>query len=68
MPAVPQPIVQQAPGRLPVALGIGAGFIGSCWSTVVGGAQVYFDSVTMFVFFSTTFTFSFIFIFFNYHT
>jgi Cu2+-exporting ATPase len=36
---------------VPVALGIGAGFIGSCWSTLAGGAQVYFESVTMFVFF-----------------
>jgi P-type Cu2+ transporter len=36
---------------VPVALGIGAGFLGSCWSTLVGGAEVYFDSVTMFVFF-----------------
>ncbi len=36
---------------VPVALGVGAGFLGSCWSTLTGGAQVYFDSVTMFVFF-----------------
>ncbi len=36
---------------VPVALGIAAGFIGSCWSTLSGGTEVYFDSVTMFVFF-----------------
>ena len=41
-------------GRLgmdvPVALGVAAGFLGSCWSTFTDGPAVYFDSVTMFVF------------------
>jgi len=36
---------------VPVALGVGAGFLGSCWATFTHGAEVYFDSVTMFVFF-----------------
>lgn len=35
---------------VPVALGIAAGFLGSCWSTLEDGPAVYFDSVTMFVF------------------
>lgn len=35
---------------VPVALGVAAGFLGSCWSTVTDGPAVYFDSVTMFVF------------------
>jgi P-type Cu2+ transporter len=34
----------------PVALGIGAGFSASVWSTLMGRGDVYFDSVTMFVF------------------
>jgi P-type Cu2+ transporter len=35
---------------VPVALGVAAGFVGSCWSTFTDGPAVYFDSVTMFVF------------------
>lgn len=42
-------------GRLgmdvPVALGIGAAFLGSTWATLQGHGEVYFDSITMFVFF-----------------
>ncbi|MBK6975442.1 MAG: cadmium-translocating P-type ATPase [Sterolibacteriaceae bacterium] len=36
---------------VPVALGVGSAFGASCWATLVGGGEVYFDSVTMFVFF-----------------
>ena len=36
---------------VPVALGVGAAFVASCWATVSGAGEVYFDSVTMFVFF-----------------
>jgi Cu2+-exporting ATPase len=36
---------------VPVALGVGGAFVASCWATVAGGGEVYFDSVTMFVFF-----------------
>ena len=36
---------------VPVALGIGAAFVASCWATFTGKGEVYFDSVTMFVFF-----------------
>lgn len=36
---------------VPVALGIGAAFAASLWATLVGRGEVYFDSVTMFVFF-----------------
>jgi Cu2+-exporting ATPase len=35
---------------VPVALGIAAAFAGSVWSTVLGEGEVYFDSVTMFIF------------------
>ncbi len=35
---------------VPVALGIAAAFGGSVWSTVAGEGEVYFDSVTMFIF------------------
>ncbi len=35
---------------VPVALGITAGFIGSVASTITGRGDVYFDSVTMFIF------------------
>ena len=35
---------------VPVALGIGAAFAGSVWSTLTAQGEVYFDSVTMFVF------------------
>ena len=36
---------------VPVALGIGAAFAASAWATWIGRGDVYFDSVTMFVFF-----------------
>jgi len=36
---------------VPVALGVGSAFIASVWSTLTHGPEVYFDSVTMFVFF-----------------
>jgi Cu2+-exporting ATPase len=36
---------------VPVALGVGAAFVASCWATLVQSGEVYFDSVTMFVFF-----------------
>ncbi|WP_153144935.1 heavy metal translocating P-type ATPase [Dechloromonas sp. H13] len=36
---------------VPVALGVGAAFIASCWATLTQQGEVYFDSVTMFVFF-----------------
>ena len=35
---------------VPVALGVGAAFAASAWATVAGRGEVYFDSVTMFVF------------------
>ncbi|WP_018413047.1 heavy metal translocating P-type ATPase [Methyloversatilis thermotolerans] len=35
---------------LPVALGVGSAFIASVWATVTHSGEVYFDSVTMFVF------------------
>jgi Cu2+-exporting ATPase len=36
---------------VPVSLGIAAAFAGSTWATVTGHGEVYFDSITMFVFF-----------------
>ena len=36
---------------VPVALGVGAAFVASCWATLVHDGDVYFDSVSMFVFF-----------------
>src|SRR5450759_5010586 len=36
---------------VPVALGIGTAFAASAWATWVGHGEVYFDSVTMFIFF-----------------
>jgi len=36
---------------VPVALGIGAAFVASVWATLTASGEVYFDSVTMFVFF-----------------
>lgn len=36
---------------LPVALGVGSAFIASTWATLTSSGAVYFDSVTMFVFF-----------------
>ncbi len=39
---------------VPVALGIGAAFAASVWATWTASGEVYFDSVTMFVFFLLT--------------
>ena len=36
---------------VPVALGVGSAFAASLWATLTDGPEVYFDSVTMFVFF-----------------
>ena len=36
---------------VPVALGVGAAFLASGWATVTASGTVYFDSVTMFIFF-----------------
>ncbi|HMX23767.1 MAG TPA: heavy metal translocating P-type ATPase, partial [Accumulibacter sp.] len=36
---------------VPVALGIGTAFAASVWATLTASGEVYFDSVTMFVFF-----------------
>ncbi|MDZ7788503.1 MAG: heavy metal translocating P-type ATPase [Halofilum sp. (in: g-proteobacteria)] len=36
---------------VPVSLAIGAAFAASVWNTLIAGGEVYFDSVTMFVFF-----------------
>ncbi len=36
---------------VPVALAVGGAFAASVWNTLVAGGEVYFDSVTMFVFF-----------------
>ncbi len=36
---------------VPVALGVGSAFAASVWATLTDGPEVYFDSVTMFVFF-----------------
>jgi Cu2+-exporting ATPase len=36
---------------VPVALGVGAAFAASMWATLIAAGEVYFDSVTMFVFF-----------------
>ena len=45
-------IANRRPGMdVPVALGIGAAFGASVWATVRGRGEVYFDSVSMFVFF-----------------
>lgn len=35
---------------VPVALGVGSAFMASVWATLIDGPEVYFDSVTMFVF------------------
>ena len=39
---------------VPVALGVGAAYAASVYGSFVGGSEVYFDSVTMFVFFLLT--------------
>lgn len=36
---------------VPVALGVGAAFAASVWATITSSGEVYFDSVTMFIFF-----------------
>ena len=36
---------------VPVALGVGTAFAASVWATLTASGEVYFDSVTMFVFF-----------------
>ena len=36
---------------VPVSLAIGAAYLASCWATLSGGGEVYFDSVSMFTFF-----------------
>lgn len=36
---------------VPVALGVGSAFVASLWATWTASGEVYFDSVTMFVFF-----------------
>ena len=36
---------------VPVALGVGVAFLASLWATLTAAGEVYFDSVTMFVFF-----------------
>ncbi|MGB0953984.1 MAG: heavy metal translocating P-type ATPase, partial [Planctomycetota bacterium] len=36
---------------LPIALGIGAGFLGGSWNTITGEGEVYFESVAILVFF-----------------
>ena len=36
---------------VPVALGVGAAFAASVWATLTASGEVYFDSVSMFVFF-----------------
>jgi Cu2+-exporting ATPase len=40
--------------EVPVSLAIGGAFAASAWSTVFGGAEVYYDSVCMFAFFLLT--------------
>lgn len=39
---------------VPVALAIGGAFIASCYATITGSGEVYFDSATMFTFFLLT--------------
>jgi Cu2+-exporting ATPase len=36
---------------VPVAIGVGVAFLSSVWATLTASGEVYFDSVTMFVFF-----------------
>ncbi len=46
-----QDLKNRMPGMdVPVALGIAAAFGGSVWATVRGSGDVYYDSVTMFIF------------------
>jgi Cu2+-exporting ATPase len=47
-------IVARKPGMdLPVSIAVGSAYVASVYSTFTGGAAVWFDSVTMFVFFLT---------------
>ncbi|MCL6271010.1 cadmium-translocating P-type ATPase [Sansalvadorimonas sp. 2012CJ34-2] len=39
---------------VPVSLAIGGAYVASIWGTIVGSADVYFDSVSMFTFFLLT--------------
>jgi Cu2+-exporting ATPase len=39
---------------VPLALGVGSAFLASVYATVIGQGEVYFDSVSMFVFFLLT--------------
>lgn len=39
---------------VPVSIGIAIAFCASVWATLMGGGEVYFDSVTMFTFFLLT--------------
>jgi Cu2+-exporting ATPase len=43
--------LRQAGMDVPVALGVGAAFLASVYATLAGSGEVYFDSVSMFVFF-----------------
>ncbi len=36
---------------VPVSIAIAGAFLASCWATLFGGGEVYFDSVSMFTFF-----------------
>lgn len=36
---------------VPVSIAIGGAYLASCWATMRGGGEVYFDSVSMFTFF-----------------
>ena len=44
-------LLRRAGMDVPVALGVGSAFAASVWATVTQSGEVYFDSVTMFVFF-----------------
>ncbi len=46
--------VKRAGMDVPVALGVGAAYAASVYGSFTGSAEVYFDSVTMFVFFLLT--------------
>lgn len=43
--------LRQAGMDVPVALGVGSAFLASVYATLMGHGEVYFDSVSMFVFF-----------------
>jgi Cu2+-exporting ATPase len=46
-------LARRAGMDVPIAIGLGAAFAASAWSTVTGTGAVYFDSVAMFVFLVT---------------